>query len=73
MTEVLRDEQLTAAGLRLLSPNHNIKVALARRLRRETTMDLKWIAQELGIGSWKCLSNLLNKVAQPSIRPEFNL
>lgn len=24
-------------------------------------MDLKWIARELGIGSWKYLSNLLNR------------
>ena len=57
----LRQERLTAAGLKLLSTNHRIKVRLAQRLRRETTMDLKWIAEELTVGSWKYLSNLLSR------------
>jgi len=35
------------------------KVELARRLRKETTMSLKWIAQELEMGSWTYVSNLL--------------
>ena len=33
---------------------------LARRLRQETTLSLKWIAQRLQMGSWTHLSNLLN-------------
>jgi hypothetical protein len=33
------------------------KVALARRLRQETTMSLKWIARRLHMGSWTCVSN----------------
>jgi hypothetical protein len=37
------------------------KVALARRLRQETTMSLKWIAQRLQMGSWTYVSNLLRK------------
>lgn len=57
----LRKERLTAAGLKLLSNNHRIKVRLAQRLRRETTMDLKWNAEELAVGSWKYLSNLLSR------------
>jgi putative transposase len=36
------------------------KVMLARRLRQETTMSLKWIAQRLQMGSWTYVSNLLN-------------
>jgi putative transposase len=36
------------------------KVVLARRLRQETTMSLKWIAQRLHMGSWTYVSNLLN-------------
>jgi hypothetical protein len=36
------------------------KVAIARRLRQETTMSLKWIAQRLDMGSWTCVSNLLH-------------
>jgi len=34
------------------------KVRLARRLRRETTMSLKWIAGRLHMGSWTYVSNL---------------
>jgi len=36
------------------------KVAMARRLRKETTMTLKWIAARLEMGSWTYMSNLLN-------------
>ena len=37
------------------------KVAVARRLHRETTVSLKWIAQRLQMGSWYYVSNLLNE------------
>ena len=37
------------------------KIAVARRLRQETTMSLKWIAQRLEMGSWTYVSNLLNQ------------
>ena len=36
------------------------KVAMARRLRKETTMTLKWIAARLKMGNWTYVSNLLN-------------
>jgi len=36
------------------------KVAIARRLRSETTMTLKHIALRLGMGSWTYVSNLLS-------------
>ena len=36
------------------------KIEVARRLRRETTMDLKWIASQLGMDSWRYLSKLLS-------------
>ena len=35
------------------------KVKIAWRLRRETTMTLKWIARTLQMGSWTYLSNCL--------------
>ena len=35
------------------------KVRLAARLRKDTTMSLKWIAQNLAMGSWTHVSNLL--------------
>jgi hypothetical protein len=34
------------------------KVRLARRLRQETTLSLKWIAQRLNMGSWTCVSKV---------------
>ncbi len=39
------------------------KVALARQLRLETTMSLKWIARHLQMGSWTNVSNLLRRQA----------
>ena len=35
------------------------KIRLAARIRRETTMSLKWIAEHLAMGSWTQVSNLL--------------
>jgi hypothetical protein len=43
---------------------HRAKVMLARRLRQETTLSLKWIAQRLQMGSWTYVSNLLNEPPQ---------
>jgi hypothetical protein len=40
------------------------KVIMARRLRQETTMSLKWIAQRLQMGSWTYVFNLLNPKSQ---------
>ena len=41
---------------------------LARRLRQETTMSLKWIAQRLQMGTWTYVSNLLNE--PPETQPQ---
>jgi hypothetical protein len=38
----------------------NGKVMLRRRLRQETTLNLKWIAQRLQMGRWTYVSNLLH-------------
>jgi putative transposase len=38
------------------------KVRLARRLRAETTMTLKWIAQRLKMGTWTHVANRLHHV-----------
>ncbi len=73
IAETQRKERRTSEGLKLLSGNDKFKVALAQRLRRETTMDLQWIAKELGLGSWKYLSNLLNRETHTSSKPRFNL
>jgi REP element-mobilizing transposase RayT len=46
------------------------KVALARRLRAETTMSLKWIAGALHMGSWTYVSNLLGQRGRKSVNSE---
>ncbi len=44
-----------------------IDTSIARQLRGETTMSLKWIAQRLGMGSWTYVSDLLGqKPTRPS-------
>ena len=47
--------------LQLRSKGHKSKVALARKLRGETTMSLRWIAKRLHMGSWTYVSNLLRE------------
>jgi putative transposase len=69
-TDTVRARQLISAELdragwdeaRLASERkgHPLKVALARRLRQETTMSLKRIAAELHIGTWTHLNRLLH-------------
>jgi hypothetical protein len=36
-------------------------------------MSLKWIAQQLGIGGWKYLSNLLGQEASDQTQPELGI
>ncbi len=49
---------------------HPGKVAIARRLRQETVMSLKWIAQRLEMGTWTYVSNLLNRKVAASPRQQ---
>ncbi len=44
-----------------IDTEHPEKVRIARRLRGETTMSLKRIAERLGMGSWTYVSNLLGQ------------
>jgi REP element-mobilizing transposase RayT len=41
-----------------------VKMALARRLRQETTMPLKWICGRLEMGSWKAVNQRLYEARQ---------
>src|SRR3954464_6451184 len=47
------------AELKIRRKGDPAKVAMARRLRRESIMSLKWIAARLQMGSWTYVSNLL--------------
>jgi REP-associated tyrosine transposase len=49
----------TKAELRRRRKGDAVKVALARRLREETAVSLKWIAQNLHMGTWTHVSNRL--------------
>ena len=49
----------TKAELRRRRKGDAAKVALARRLREETAVSLKWIAQNLHMGTWTHVSNRL--------------
>ena len=54
--------------LRARPKGHRSKVMLARRLRQETTMSLKWIAARLQMGTWTYVSNLLNEPQKRTLK-----
>ena len=54
--------------LRARRKGDRAKVLLARRLRQETTLSLKWIAARLRMGAWTYVSNLLNE--PPETQPQ---
>jgi len=47
------------ADLELTRKGDRRKVKIARRLRQETTMTLKWIAERLKMGTWTHVTNRL--------------
>ena len=49
--------------LRGRAKGHPGKVVIARRVRQETTLSLRWIAERLAMGTWTHVSNLLNQKA----------
>jgi len=54
MYNIVKESEL---GLR--AKGDKVKIAVAKRLRKETTMTLKWIASRLQMGSWTYVFNLL--------------
>jgi hypothetical protein len=46
-----------AEGLELRRKGDGVKVGLARRLRRETTLGWHWIAMRLHMGHWRSAAN----------------
>ena len=71
MTDLEIAERIVRAGmkelgweqgnLRATRKGHEGKVALARELRAKTSVELKWIARRLEMGSWSNVANLLRK------------
>jgi hypothetical protein len=70
-TDKQRAERIVRAGLtklgwrdenlRLHRKSHPHKVALAKALRAQTAVSLKWIARRLDMGTWSHVSNLLSR------------
>jgi hypothetical protein len=51
------------------------KIGIAKRLRAETAVTLKWLARELQMGTWTYVSNLLAQAphANASNQTQLNL
>ena len=50
------------------------KIRIARRLRAETAVTLRWIATELRMGTWTPVANRLSDNSeQPDNQPDLNL
>ena len=60
----LKEAGWQEADLALRRKGDPVKLALARRLRRETTMPLKWICDRLEMGSWKSIQRRLYEQEQ---------
>ena len=61
IAEGLAKEGWTASRLIQERKGHPVKVALAKRLRSETTVTLAWIANRLHMGRWTYVSSLLRQ------------
>jgi len=57
--EELKKAGWSKAELKRRRKGDPTKVAVARRLREETAVSLKWIAENLSMGTWTHVSNLL--------------
>lgn len=64
MAEGLSKARWSVQRLEEERKSHPVKVELAKRLRRETTLSLKWIAENLRMGTWTHVSNLLRPSRQ---------
>ena len=63
----LREQGWDEAELRHRRKNDPIKLRLAGRLRRETAVTLKWLAQRLNLGHWAYLSGSLRREPSDSV------
>jgi REP element-mobilizing transposase RayT len=65
----------TAAELRARAKGDVEKVLMALRLRQETTVTLKWIAEHLAMGTWTSVAHYLSrpKPRNTEVQPELKL
>jgi putative transposase len=62
VAQELKRRRWTEATLSSRRKGDSVKVQMADRLRRETIMTLKWIAQRLHMGTWTHVSNCLGRL-----------
>ena len=73
LTEELNRLSWTAAELAQRAKGDVRKIKIARRLREETAVTLKWIAAKLHMGTWTHVSNLLAQPPEPINQTTLNL
>jgi hypothetical protein len=59
VAEELKRAHWKTAQLKEEAKSHPVKLALAMRLRKETILTIREIAERLHMGSWKSLNNKL--------------
>jgi hypothetical protein len=64
VSEALRKLRWTEKDLEERRKGDVQKVRIARRLRRETTVTLKWIAERLRMGTWTHVANRLYHITK---------
>jgi hypothetical protein len=64
VSEALRKLRWTEKDLEERRKGEVQKVRMARRLRRETTVTLKWIAERLRMGTWTHVANRLYHITK---------
>ncbi len=62
LEQMLRKAGWTEVDLEKRRKGEKAKVQMARRLRTETTMSWKWIAQQLRMGHWRSAANAVRSV-----------
>jgi len=70
IAQELKRAKWDAAELKDQAKSHPLKVALALRLRKETTLTIREIASRLHMGSWKSLNNKLYLAGKTSKTPQ---
>ncbi len=57
----LHEEKLEQNDLAKLPKGHPVKIKIAHRIHRETPMTLRWIAENLEMGTWRYVAFLLHR------------
>ncbi|HVV00860.1 MAG TPA: transposase [Verrucomicrobiae bacterium] len=70
IADELKRARWKRADLKQRAKSHPVKLALALRLRKETTLTIREIAQRLKMGSWKSLNTKLYLATRAAQKPK---